>query len=154
VRISDFALWLAVSIEEGNVLYARFSSVCSKINRFPKLLSNYKPRFRRDQRRPYKRTVLNLIFIVLIKPWSRNRPWKSHAAAAYDDTQRLVWHYAKAYTWPRLPGFEPRYAHMGFVVDKVALGHVFFRVLRFPLPIFLPPIAPKSPLSGAGTVGQ
>jgi hypothetical protein len=28
-----------------------------------------------------------------------------------------------------------------FVVDKVALG--FLRVLRFPLPNFIPPIAPK-----------
>jgi hypothetical protein len=30
-----------------------------------------------------------------------------------------------------------------FVVDKVALGAGFLRVLRFPLPIFIPPIAPK-----------
>jgi hypothetical protein len=30
-----------------------------------------------------------------------------------------------------------------FVVDKVALGHVFSELLRFPLPIFIPPIAPK-----------
>jgi hypothetical protein len=36
---------------------------------------------------------------------------------------------------------------VGFVVDKVALGQVFFRVLRFPLPIFIPPIAPQSPSS-------
>jgi hypothetical protein len=33
--------------------------------------------------------------------------------------------------------------HVEFVVDKVALGQV--RVLRFPLPIFVPPIAPQSP---------
>jgi hypothetical protein len=31
----------------------------------------------------------------------------------------------------------------------------FLRVLRFPLPIFIPPIAPQSPSpSGAGTIGQ
>jgi hypothetical protein len=30
----------------------------------------------------------------------------------------------------------------------------FLRVLRFPLPIFIPPIAPQSSSSGAGTIGQ
>jgi hypothetical protein len=34
---------------------------------------------------------------------------------------------------------------VGFVVDKVALGQVFSRVFRFPLPIFIPPISPQSP---------
>jgi hypothetical protein len=29
------------------------------------------------------------------------------------------------------PGFASRAAHVGFVVDKVALGQVFLRVLRF-----------------------
>jgi hypothetical protein len=29
------------------------------------------------------------------------------------------------------PGFDPVSVHVGFVVDKVALGHVFPRVLRF-----------------------
>jgi hypothetical protein len=31
---------------------------------------------------------------------------------------------------PRWPGFDPGSAHVGFVVDKVALGQVFPRVLR------------------------
>jgi hypothetical protein len=31
----------------------------------------------------------------------------------------------------RSPGFAPGPVHMGFVVDKVALGQVFLRVLRF-----------------------
>jgi hypothetical protein len=31
---------------------------------------------------------------------------------------------------PRRPGFAPRSIHVGFVVDKVALGQVFLRVLR------------------------
>jgi hypothetical protein len=35
----------------------------------------------------------------------------------------------------------------GFVVDKVALGQVFLRVLWFPLPIFIKPTAPQSPSS-------
>jgi hypothetical protein len=33
-------------------------------------------------------------------------------------------------------------------------GAAFLRVLRFPLPIFIPPISPQSPSSGAGTIGQ
>jgi hypothetical protein len=32
---------------------------------------------------------------------------------------------------PRRPVFEPGSMHVGFVVDKVALGQVFLRVLRF-----------------------
>jgi hypothetical protein len=32
---------------------------------------------------------------------------------------------------PRKPGFDLGSVHMGFVVDKVALGQVFLRVLRF-----------------------
>jgi hypothetical protein len=31
---------------------------------------------------------------------------------------------------PRSPGFAPDSTHMGFVVDKVALGQIFLRVLR------------------------
>jgi hypothetical protein len=31
---------------------------------------------------------------------------------------------------PRMPGFSPRLAHVGLVVDKLALGQVFLRVLR------------------------
>ena len=30
------------------------------------------------------------------------------------------------------PGFSPRPVHVGFAVDKVALGHVFSRVFSFP----------------------
>jgi branched-subunit amino acid transport protein len=38
---------------------------------------------------------------------------------------------------PRRPGFAARSVHVGFVVDKVALGQVFLRVLRFsPVSIF------------------
>jgi hypothetical protein len=32
---------------------------------------------------------------------------------------------------PRRPGFAPGSIHVGFVVDKVALGEVSLRVLRF-----------------------
>ena len=31
---------------------------------------------------------------------------------------------------PRIPGFNPRLAHVGLVVDKLALGQFFLRVLR------------------------
>jgi hypothetical protein len=56
----------------------------------------------------------------------------------------------------RGPGFDPESGHVGFVVDNVALGAGFLRVLRFPLPIFIPPIAPQSLSSiiWAGTIGQ
>jgi hypothetical protein len=37
---------------------------------------------------------------------------------------------------PRRSGFAPGSIHVGFVVDKVALGQVFLRVLRFPLSIY------------------
>jgi hypothetical protein len=33
---------------------------------------------------------------------------------------------------PRRPWFVPWSVHVGFVVDKVALGQVFLRVFRFP----------------------
>jgi hypothetical protein len=36
---------------------------------------------------------------------------------------------------PRKPVFAPGSIHVGFVVDKVAVGQVFLRVLRFPLSI-------------------
>jgi hypothetical protein len=32
---------------------------------------------------------------------------------------------------PRRPGFDPGSDHVGFAVDKVALGQVFLRILRF-----------------------
>jgi hypothetical protein len=37
---------------------------------------------------------------------------------------------------PRRPGFAPGSVHVGFVVDKVALGQVFLRVLRFSLSVY------------------
>jgi hypothetical protein len=38
---------------------------------------------------------------------------------------------SRRYFSPRNPGFDPRSVHVRFVVDKVALGQVFPRVLRF-----------------------
>jgi hypothetical protein len=45
---------------------------------------------------------------------------------------------------PRRPGFKHGSGQVGFVVDKVALGQIFVRVLRFPMPIFIPPNSPSS----------
>jgi hypothetical protein len=39
---------------------------------------------------------------------------------------------------------RPRSGHVGSVVSKVALAQVFVGVLRFPLPILIPPTAPHS----------
>ena len=41
---------------------------------------------------------------------------------------------------PRRPGFDPGPVHVGFVVDKVALGQVLPRVLRFSFVNFIPPV--------------
>jgi hypothetical protein len=38
------------------------------------------------------------------------------------------------------PGFDPGSVHVGFVVDKVAMGQVFPRVLRFSPVNFIPPV--------------
>jgi hypothetical protein len=41
---------------------------------------------------------------------------------------------------PRRPGFDPGSVHVRFVVEKVALGQVFPRVLRFSAVNFIPPV--------------
>jgi hypothetical protein len=41
---------------------------------------------------------------------------------------------------PRRPGFNIGSVHVGFVVDKVAWGQVFLRVLRFSPVNFIPPV--------------
>jgi hypothetical protein len=41
---------------------------------------------------------------------------------------------------PRRPGFDPGSVHVGFVMDKVTLGQVFLRVLRFSPVSFIPPV--------------
>lgn len=35
----------------------------------------------------------------------------------------------------RTPGFGPKVAHVGFAVDKVAMGQVLLPLVRFPLSI-------------------
>jgi hypothetical protein len=42
------------------------------------------------------------------------------------------------------PGFEPGSGHLGFCGGQSDAGAGFLRVLRFSLPIFIPPIAPKT----------
>jgi hypothetical protein len=57
---------------------------------------------------------------------------------------------------PRRPGFEPRSSYTAFVVDKVALGHVFSGYLGFPCQFSLHRLlnAHHHLSSGAGTIGQ
>jgi hypothetical protein len=50
---------------------------------------------------------------------------------------------------PRRPEFKPGSGQVEFVVDKVAVGAGFLRVLRFPLPIFNPTNSPSSYSPGA-----
>jgi hypothetical protein len=52
-------------------------------------------------------------------------------------------------------GFEPRSGHMGFVVDKVALGHVFSDYFDFSCQFsFHQLLHTHHPSSGPGTIGQ
>jgi hypothetical protein len=61
----------------------------------------------------------------LLETWSRAVPWLRRLAPGLP---------------PRRPGFDPGSVHVGFVVDKVALGQVFLRVLRFSPVSFIPPV--------------
>jgi hypothetical protein len=56
----------------------------------------------------------------------------------------------------RRPGFEPRTGHVGFVVDKVALGQVFSEYFGFPRQSSFHQLLHNHHhlSSGAGTVGQ
>jgi hypothetical protein len=55
----------------------------------------------------------------------------------------------------RRPGFEPRSGHVGFVVDKVALGQVLSENVRFPCQFSLHRLLHTHHLSsGAGTADQ
>jgi hypothetical protein len=55
---------------------------------------------------------------------------------------------------PRQPGINPRSSHVGFVVDKVALGQVFSEYFGFPFQFLFHQILRTRLPSGAGTVGQ
>jgi hypothetical protein len=55
---------------------------------------------------------------------------------------------------PRRPGFDPRSGHVGFVVDKVALGQVFSEYFGFPYQFSFHRLLHTRLSSGAGTVGQ
>jgi hypothetical protein len=54
----------------------------------------------------------------------------------------------------RLPAFDPWSSHVGFSVDKLALGAGFLRILLFPLPIIIPQNSPFNLSSGPATIGQ
>jgi hypothetical protein len=56
----------------------------------------------------------------------------------------------------RRPGFDPRLCHMGFVVDKVAMGQVFSEYFGFPCQISFLRLFHTHHLlsSGAGKIGQ
>jgi hypothetical protein len=55
----------------------------------------------------------------------------------------------------RRPGFDPRSGHVGFVVDKVALGQVFSEYFGFPSQFSFHWLLHTHHLpSGAGTIGQ
>jgi hypothetical protein len=57
---------------------------------------------------------------------------------------------------PLRSGVRDRVCHVGFCGGQSGSGVGFLRVFRFPLPIFIPPIAPQSSSSiiGVCTIGQ
>jgi hypothetical protein len=56
---------------------------------------------------------------------------------------------------PRRPGFDPRSGHVGFVVDKMALGQVFSEYFGFSCQSsFHQLLHNLHRSSGAGTIGQ
>jgi hypothetical protein len=57
---------------------------------------------------------------------------------------------------PRRPGFEPGSGHLGFVVDKVALGQVFSEYFGFPCQSSFHQLLHSHPhlSSGVCTIGQ
>jgi hypothetical protein len=62
---------------------------------------------------------------------------------------------AQAVLPPRRAGFKPRSSHVGFVVDKVALGKVFSFYFGFPCQFLFHRLLHTHHLSsGAGTIGQ
>jgi hypothetical protein len=54
----------------------------------------------------------------------------------------------------RWPGFDLRSDHVGFVVDKVALGHVFSEYFSLPYYFSFPRMLYTDVSSGAGTIDQ
>jgi hypothetical protein len=57
----------------------------------------------------------------------------------------IVWDFSHLLNACYICGFKPGSSHVGFVINKSGSGAGFLRVLRFPLPIFIPPISPQSP---------
>jgi hypothetical protein len=56
---------------------------------------------------------------------------------------------------PRRPRFESRLHHVGFVMDKVALGQIFFQYFGFPCQFSSHRLLHADHLTpGAGTIGQ
>jgi hypothetical protein len=53
--------------------------------------------------------------------------------------------------WPR---FDPKSGHVGFVVDKVALGQVFSQYFSFPCQFSFHQMLHTHLSSGAGSIGQ
>jgi hypothetical protein len=71
--------------------------------------------------------------VVMCMGWPQAVPWLRSLVAALS---------------PRRPGFAPGSIHVGFVVDKVAVGQVFLRVLRFSPVSIIPPSLSKLISSG------
>jgi hypothetical protein len=76
--------------------------------------------------------------------------------AKYPNAYTNLKHVSVAGFPPQQPGFKPGSRHVGFVVDKVALGQIFSEYFSFPChSSFYQFIHNHHHLSsGAGTIGQ
>jgi hypothetical protein len=69
--------------------------------------------------------ITSMIIIITFTASSKAVPWLKRLVAGLS---------------PRRPGFAPGSIHVGFMVDSVALGQVFLRVLRFSPVNIIPPL--------------
>jgi hypothetical protein len=83
---------------------------------------------------------MSLVLYRYANPLGRAMPWLKRLVAGFP---------------PRKPGFDPRSGHVGFVVDKVALGQIFSEYFGFPCQSsFHRLLHNHHRSSGAGTIGQ
>jgi hypothetical protein len=81
--------------------------------------------------------------------WSRRMSLYPQSTCSKARTRAVPWlRSLVAGLSPRRPGFASGSIHVGFVVDKLALGQVFLRVLRFSTVNIIPPSLSKLISSG------
>jgi hypothetical protein len=72
----------------------------------------------------------------------------------YFRTGRALAHAVSHWLYIAAARVRARVRLCGICGGQSGTGAGFLRVLQFPLPIFIPQIAPQSPATGASTIGQ